>query len=274
MSCFLPTCLEMFVKMLCESLHKEIDDFPLYSGSFAENFVCNPAESELCMLGKCKKCAKCPSLLQKIGSSAGNLDEHATWYQWKHVEQTVQAKKGKSMKRVNKIQKVLKEGTVDDLLEDLEVQLPSFLEHVFVKRQQARIFKEKIEHLTEEEAVVQVDFAENFSCKYLGEIQSAHWSQDQVTLFTVAIWTKSGDKNSCCESHVIVSDDLKHDKTSVAVFMCKVVNDLVKGRHPNITRVWIFSDGPSSQFKNRYIAHFLHLLQGQGLNIRWNYFAT
>ena len=106
---------------------------------------------------------------------------------------------------------------------------------MFVKRQQARIFKEKIEHLTEEEAVVQVDFAENFSCKYQGEVQSAHWSQDQVTLFTVAIWTKSGDKNSCCESHVIVSDDLKHDKTSVAVFMCKVVNDLAKGRHPNIT---------------------------------------
>ena len=45
----------------------------------------------------------------------------------------VQAKKGKSMKRVKKIQKVLKEGTVDDLLEDLEVQLPSFLEHLFVK---------------------------------------------------------------------------------------------------------------------------------------------
>ena len=51
MSCFLLTCLEMFVKMPFESLHKEIDDFPLYSGSFAENVVCNP-ESELCMLGK------------------------------------------------------------------------------------------------------------------------------------------------------------------------------------------------------------------------------
>ena len=83
--------------------------------------------------------------------------------------------------------------------------------------------------------MLQVDFAENFSCKYLGEVQSAHWSHDQVTLFTIAIWTKSGDKNNSCESHVIVSDDLKHDKTSVAVFMCKVVNDLVKGRHPNIT---------------------------------------
>ena len=67
---------------------------------------------------------------------------------------------------------------------------------IVVKRQQARFFKKKIEHLTEEEAVVQVDFAENFSCKYQGEVQSAHWSQDQVTLFTVAIWTKSGDKTA------------------------------------------------------------------------------
>ena len=50
------------------------------------------------LLGKCKKWVKCPSLLQKIRSSAGNLDEHATWYQWEHVEQMVQAKKGKSMK--------------------------------------------------------------------------------------------------------------------------------------------------------------------------------
>ena len=183
------------IKMLCESLHKEIDDFPMYSGTFAENFVCRP-ESELCMLGKCKKCAKCPSFLQKIRSSAGNLDEHATWYQWEHVEQMVQAKKGKSLKRVKKIQKVLKEGTVDDLQVDLEVQLPSFLEHVFVKRQQARFFKEKLEHLTEEEAVVQVDFAENYSCKYQREVQSAHWSQDQVTLFTVAIWAKSF--SPCC----------------------------------------------------------------------------
>lgn len=143
------------------------------------------------------------------------------------------------MKRVKKIQKVQTEGTVDDALEDLEVQLPPFLEHVLIKRQQARFFKDKLEHLAEEEAVVQVDFAENYSCKYQGEVKPAHWSQDQVILFTVEVWTTSGDKD--CESHVIVSDYLKRDKTSVAVFMYKVVNELVKGRHPNITRVWIFS---------------------------------
>ncbi|CAH3185100.1 unnamed protein product [Porites lobata] len=109
-----------------------------------------------------------------------------------------------NMKRVKKIQKVLKEGTVDDLLEDLEVQLPSFVEHVFVKRQQARIFKEKIEHLTEEEAVVQVDFAENFSCKYQGEVQSAYWSQDQSTWIEMGVQF-SGSENE--DLHQNDSDD-------------------------------------------------------------------
>ena len=116
----------------------------------------------------------------------------------------VQAKKGKKLEKGKEHSESSKGGyTVDDALEGLEVQLPSLLEHVFVKQQQARFFTERIEHLTVDEAVVQVDFAENYSCKY----QSAHWSQDQVTVFTVAIWTKSGDKNSCYESHVIVSDD-------------------------------------------------------------------
>ena len=39
-------------------------------------------------------------------------------------------KERKKLEKGKKIQKVLKERTVDDLLEDLEVQLPSLLEHI------------------------------------------------------------------------------------------------------------------------------------------------
>ena len=35
----------------------------------------------------------------------------------------------------------------------------------------------------------------------------------------------------------------------------------------------MFSDGPSSQFKNKCIAHFLHTLN-KIVPIQWNYFAT
>ena len=94
-----------------------------------------------------------------------------------------------------------------------------------------------------------------------------------MTLFTVAVRTKNESKTTC-DSNVIVSNDLKHDKKSVAVFIHKVLKDLVKKKYPHISKACIFSDGPSSQFKNRYLANFLHTLQAQFMDIKWNYFAT
>ena len=93
--------------------------------------------------------------------------------------------------------------------------------------------------------------------------------QKQVTLFTVAVWINNGSE-IICESHVIVTDELSHDKKTVAVMMSHIIDQIVK-KHTAIKKVHVFSDGPSSQFKNKYIAHFLHQLSVQ---IEWHYFAT
>ena len=39
-------------------------------------------------------------------------------------------------------------------------------------------------------------------------------------------------------------------------------------------KVIIFSDGPSSQFKSKYMARFYSILQRKGLSIEWHFFAT
>ena len=76
------------------------------------------------------------------------------------------------------------------------------------KRGQAKDFESKTENLKEDEVVVQVDVSENYTCKHREEIQTAHWSQEQVTIFPVAIWTISDDKRQkTCSSHVFVTDD-------------------------------------------------------------------
>lgn len=98
-------------------------------------------------------------------------------------------KKGKP-KIVNKMEKVIKEGTVEGALNCLQGQIPCFLEHVFIKRKQSTFFEDCMAQLKADEALIQVDFAENYTCQYQNEIQAAHWSQEQVTLFTVAIWVK------------------------------------------------------------------------------------
>ena len=74
--------------------------------------------------------------------------------------------------------------------------------------------------------------------------------------------------------HVLASDDLSHDKKSVAVFMDTVVNNFIRKSFPQVRVVNIFSDGPSSQFKNKFMAGFYHTLQRKGLRIKWPFFAT
>ena len=116
-----------------------------------------------------------------------------------------------------------------------------------------------------------MDFAENYTCQYQDEIQAAHWSQEQVTLFTLAIWVKDSANKTTCNSHVIVSDDHSHEKTSIAVFMDLVVNTFVKQSYPQVKVVDIFSDEPNSQFKNEYMANFYSTLQRKGLQIKWHF---
>ena len=167
------------------------------------------------------------------------------------------------MKVVKKMKKISKEGTIGDAVESLQGKLPSFVEHVFIKRQQSTFFEERLAKLGPSEAVIQVDFAENYTCKYQDEPRSAHWNQEQVTLSTVAIWTKeAAGVDNVCESHDVVSDEMMHDKKALAMFMFHVVDQFIKKRHQNVKQVYVFSDGPSSQFKKKiHCSLFTHAEQ-------------
>ena len=72
-----------------------------------------------------------------------------------------------------------------------------------------------------EHIVLQVDFSENATIASQHEIQSAHWSHGQATLFTGYAWIKTDEvaSENKCESFVLISDELSHTKHSVYVFM-------------------------------------------------------
>ncbi|XP_068692671.1 uncharacterized protein [Montipora foliosa] len=177
------------IKLLCDSLNKKIPNLPQYSSAFIDNLECD-TKDEVCMYKRC-------------------LDDDIVWSQWERVSQPVESKKGK-IKDVATMLKVTNKGTVEEALSDLEDKMPFFLQHVFIKRKH-QFFEDRISQLGPEEAVVQVDFGENFTCCYQDEIQAAHWSQEQITLFTAAVWVNDSSKTTC-ETHCIISDDHGQDK--------------------------------------------------------------
>ena len=75
-----------------------------------------------------------------------------------------------------------------------------------------------------------------------------------------------------CTLTVVVSDDHNHSRDCFIVFFEHLIKQLL---NENITALHIWSDGPSSQFKNWYIAATLSWLQNKcSIEITWHFFAS
>ncbi len=149
--------------------------------------------------------------------------------------------------------KVLMTDTVDTVFNELKTQLSAFLHHTFVKREQAAAF-DSLKSLCDSKSIVlQVDFSENATIESQMEVQAAHWHHSQATLFTTHAWIN----NTTNFSMVVISDYLNHTKNSVFVFM-QCIFQTIRVKFPSIETVNVFSDGPTSQFKQRFLFSNLH----------------
>ena len=160
--------------------------------------------------------------------------------------------------------KVIEDGTTAYLFEHVKTLLPQFLEHCFVKRAQSgqyQIENHIAKPLNKAEALIQVDFSENCTCMFQDEVQSAHWSK-KVSLLTAAIWFHDN-----LHLTVLVSDNLDYSKETITLYMDIIFEMLF--HLVQIVSIW--SDSPSSQFKNRFMVAPNPLLER---NYLWNYFAT
>ena len=73
------------------------------------------------------------------------------------------------------LQKVQKNDKANVLYDDLTLMVPSFLQHFFIKQKQSESYmklKEQVE-TDESTAVLQTDFAENYSTFWQDKVQSA-----------------------------------------------------------------------------------------------------
>ena len=104
-----------------------------------------------------------------------------------------------------------------------------------------------------------MDFAENYTCTAQDQIQSAHWNQNQVTLFTTVTWVKGK-----VVSKVVVSDFMQHTKTAVIVFLDEILQNI-----PIETE-----DLPASS-KIKFVMEAMRMLSERyGIQLSWNFSAT
>ena len=90
------------------------------------------------------------------------------------------------------------------------------------------------------------DFGENRKASYAQEIKSAHFGKTQITVHPVVCYFRSGDE-VVRESHIFLSDDIKHDHGAVNEFTLRSLELIQKKMR--VSKLTMWSDGAASQYK-------------------------
>jgi len=247
---------------LVEAVHKIIPSFPATCKILLEK-VCCSFDSDNCRSNSCFKCEKDLNYaFMPLKYSFLSNEIVIKWKKWTDVEKRVEIQE--------------KEGTLADAVKEMEDQLSYFKTHCYVKSIQEKYFDTQKQLVSEKRtAVIQIDFAENYSLTSQNEIQSAHWTHKQVTIFTCVMWIPEK-----IISLAIISDYLSHDKYAVYIFLKKIFQklkeELLSYSYYGLQKILIFSDGCAAQFKNKFtLSNLCYMESDFDLPpVEWNFFAT
>lgn len=226
-------------------------------------YVVRDEKSLNCMYGICK----CENRMPFAPTVALNTD--IWWHQWNTVQEKY-SKDGQEKTALKYVRSKVT-GTVLQLQESFLQALKQELSpHVFNIRHQYQAYRKLKHDIAEDSAIVHIDFSENWTCKYASAIQSTHFgaANQQVTLHTGVLYTHLGTSSFCT-----LSPSKRHDPVAIWAHLLPIMKDL---RQKDITVVRFFSDGPTTQYRNRSnIYLFSSLLFDMGFDgATWNYFEA
>ena len=238
-----------------------------YEGSFWTQVLCDTTENSDCWLSKCEECKDGKKFVPKLP-----MDQMTNYKQWKIV--LVPSKKHNANeidengepKLFQKLQIVSTEVAVGEVHEEFRDQFEGVAAHVNHKRVQAAEFQKDISDPNVR--VVQIDYAMAYQCQQQREIQSALWSRGSVNLFTCAVYFAKQTK-----TFLICSNYKGKDKFSNGVFLEHIYEKELS--HDRDFKEVIWSDGPTSEFKNKFMRHLIEKLSLKyNKTFTWKFSAT
>ena len=236
------------------------NDIPLstYHSCLAQ-MVCNPPQPG-CYLGTCDLCPGTTRLRDDLLTALDdNMIDSVVFKQWVSVDRS-------TLETVTK--------PADEFVESFCEKLELLLPHSFIATQQASFYKDCKSTLQPGELLVTADFSENYSFILQGAAQGFHWNNSQATIHPfVAYYIDSGEL--CHLSYVVISDCLQHDTVAVHLFQKRLIAYLRRKVSSYPQKIYYFSDGAASQYKNR--KNFINLCHHQedfGVDAEWHFSAT
>ena len=225
-----------------------------------QKLVCS-ADNKNCMLHSCDRCpgpANVSQYLLDVCNANDDSIEVVTYKQWETTDRTTLHTHVKPL---------------PEYIEILVQKLEKLASHHFIARNQADYLRSLKSRLTDQEAIILLDFAENYSFVVQDAAQGFHWDNSQCTLHPVVVYSVE-EQSLKCTSLCIVSNGMHHDTVAVHTFQQKVTS-YIKQVMPSVTKIYYFSDGAASQYKNfKNFSNLTMHFEDFGISAEWHFFAT
>jgi predicted site-specific integrase-resolvase len=194
-----------------------------------------------------------------------NKDEVIKYHQWETRCENYTNREVTSKKVTRWIQ-VEKKQSTEDIIKDISESMESFTAHMFRANYQHKVQANLTANLEINHCLVVMDYSENMTLQPQDEIESAHWTQKQVTLFPIHIVCHAADSTKdkpliVKESLIILSDGLAHNAGAVYVFTDQLLFHLENSHGLPVKVLRRFSDNCAAQFKCKDAFCHLFLLE-------------
>lgn len=248
-----------------------IPRMPKTTTDLVSKLVCNTENEECMFQSDCEKCFNLKLfdelIKNELEESESQLSSIVEYEQWGKADN-------------DHLKKKTLKDTLKNIIKLLRDQLKYFLFHVFIKRNQVKVWNERISNPGPSRLMVQMDFSENFVHVTQDAIQKAFYNQKTSTIFTTILYFMEGSQLKK-ESYCIVSDfkgylgSKGHDKFAVSHFTSVLIKDF-QSRHPliDLQNVEFLSDGTAQHFKQKFSLCQVLTQNFPHLNVEWHFSPT
>lgn len=219
------------------------------------------------------KCSECVNSTMEFNVDDDKRMEQVKWWWWQSEKHSYTKKDKNSGQNKDilsrKMTKKVKTATLIELIEIFNKELKLFKKHYFNMKTQQNQYRACMEQLKSHEVLMICDYSENYNTKLSEEIQSMHFgaSKQQVTLHCAMVYWEGK-----CQSFCTVSDSLCHEPAAIWAHILPVIK-FIRDHSPNTTVLHVYSDGPTSQYRQKKNYYLLNMF-AQKMNFdyaTWSY---
>ena len=252
-SCLCPLCDN--IELLLTGINKsDLGNLflPTTCHDLIEKYSCTPITDE-CIKGTCSDCPSLDDKLEDIRDIA-----NISYYCWEAG--------------VKYQEKKLKDATGSEVAPKLVQMIQTLKLHYFNKRTQSAKYKEHIQNLKDDEAVIHIDFSENYKNQNQNEIKAAYYGQGQFSLYKCCVYVKVDEKVVVKNLGIVTKENDHSGVVSYRlneIILEKTLHDIGS----RIKKIHFWSDGCASQFRSQFAFYFLNLYN-RDLDIYWHFFEV